>query len=133
MLKNWDWIRLQPEFFLIQRCGEVPVPLCFNTLLNEQRRDRVPVRKPSGATGHVMNFRRGIDTKSPENRGRQVRRCDRIACRESAKGIARAIDGAPFDATSRQQDGIAVGPVIPAAIAIDFRRTTELTHRDDQS
>jgi len=27
VLENWDWLCLQPKFFLIQGCGEVPVPL----------------------------------------------------------------------------------------------------------
>ena len=47
-------------------------------------------------------------------------------------GVRRAINAAAADASSGEEHGIAVRPVIAAAVAVDLRRAAHFAQHDDQ-
>src|SRR5262249_23710959 len=84
------------------------------------------------SAGLVVDFGGGVDAETPEDGCRQVGGGDRVGGRKGAHAVTRAVGRASLDAAAGQQHGVAVRPVVPAAVLVDLRSAPEFTHGDDQ-
>src|SRR5206468_3181994 len=96
----------------------------------EQLAERLTIGQSIGPPRQVANLGCRLDAESPEQRRRQVARRHRVLEWISADAITAPVDCAALYAAAGQHHAEAIGPVVPAAVAVDLRRPSELCQGD---
>ena len=82
--------------------------------------------------GRVPDFGRRVDAESPKNRGGKVCGCHRVGFRIGSDAVAGSKHLSAVDATSSEDQGIAIGPVVPPRPGVDGWRATEFSGGDHE-
>ena len=95
----------------------------------EQLDDRVSGRQTVGPAGRVVDLGGGVEAEPPEDRRGQVAGGRGVRRGVGTEPVAGTVDRSAPDAAARQEDGVAVRPVVAARVLVDLGRPAEFTHR----